>query len=205
MAKTRSVLIAALLLLTGARPWQWPPNDSDIVVVKNPRPHQKAGGIKFVGKMVLFQGPLRSPLGPGVPVEDSFVVEFPDTTHAHLALIAEGAKLPLKTVRDPILPPTAREGARPLQAHEVAWHAYQYDADTLVMWGYDAGDSQYVGRLQVHTNIPVRPDSHAVIEGYWMSYGQAVPIKKLAAAPIIKKLRRVVPKVVGRPLKPQKW
>jgi len=190
-----------MIVVLAAVPWHFPPDSSDVVVRDNTRPPAvNIGGITFVGEMVVFS----HPLDPRVPQVDSFVVELPDTTRAFCALIVGGIPVPLRTVRDLKIPPWVPGNDPKLglptttAALGIAWHSFEYDADTLVAWGYAAGDSQYVGHLQVRTNIKVRPDSNAVFSGYWRSYGSAVPIQIVAKIPPIKRIRDKYAKLIDQ-------
>jgi len=171
-------------------PWAWWQRDV-LVSRKRCPPACAPGGVTFVASMTRVTG-----LGPQT---DSFMVELPDTARAVCVLIANGVPCPLRTQRL-LRPPAWVPGQPPAQPGGLAWRSFEYEADTLVAWGYDTGAGQYIGRLEEHTNIRVRPDSNAVFGGWWHSLAEPVPIAALAKAapPIIKRIHRRIAKQIDR-------
>lgn len=182
-------LLLALLLVSCTPPPA--PRGGDTATRIN-MPATTVAGITFVGKMVLFTH-------PEAPEVDSFVVELPDTTRAFCALIVSGTPLPIPTARRLRVPPWQPGVGVPTPTGPgIAWRSFMYHADTLVAWGYDVGDSQYVGRLEMRTKIKVRQDSNAVFTGYWETYGAAVPIPVIAKKPAIRELRQKYVKLIDQ-------
>ena len=105
---------------------------------------------------------------------DSFTCIIPDTNTAAFYWRDGGVGVSLPTERIHTLPPwvPGNDPALGLPTGAaipgIAWRAFYY-GDTLVMWGYPVTPG-YVGHLQFHTSLHIRPDSTAVFAGYWFTY-----------------------------------
>jgi hypothetical protein len=179
ITRTRADGTVESLVVIQLPPGNWKPVDT-LSVKRMPKldPNYAASGIEFTGELCIYPA---HPLPPGVDkqvasanVVDSFTVTLPTEDKARMTLIAGGAKLPLKTERLKKIPPWVP--GQPPALPGVAWRAFEYEADTLTMFGYNDDNAMFVGHLELRAaGLPVR-------QGYWHSFGPAQEIQKPVAA-----------------------
>src|SRR5438128_1962532 len=131
------------LVIVKNPPGWWKPVDT-LIVKHVPPPPANPAGIEMTGELTIFSHV------PGMESAevDSFTVELPDTDRARMTMVVGGARLPLKTERLLKIPGWVR--GQPPALPGIAWRAFMYEADTLVMWGYD-DPPIWVGHLELHS------------------------------------------------------